>query len=121
MMIQMWWAFLRFLRAVFLPPKFTELEEHLIRQVSHLESELARERERAYPEPFIIPQPSGPHTLESPIAKETAERKRLEDASKIRWREHIATQEARAAELMKLDEARAKDARNDNETERQPS
>jgi hypothetical protein len=45
-MINIWWALLRFLRVVFVPPKFTELEEYLTRQVTHLESELNRERER---------------------------------------------------------------------------
>ena len=128
-MISIWWALLRFLRVVFIPPKFTELEEHLIRQTTHLESELNRERERNLelirelisPIQVPMPEPRGPHTLESPIAKETAERKRLENASKARWQEHIARQEARAAELMQLDETRAKDARNGNEANGQPS
>jgi hypothetical protein len=121
-MNQIWWATLRFLRAVFVPPKFTELEEYLTRQVSYLEAELNRERERyaelseriMFPNtPPVDMSMRGPHTLEPPVNKEAVERKRLEDASKQRWLEHVARQEQRAAELMQLDEARAKDARNE--------
>lgn len=121
-MIQMWWALLRFLRVIFVPPKFTELEEYLTRQVAHLESELNRERER-YLEladkvmfPAVISPiepPHGPHTIEPQVSKENAERKRLSDLSKQRWHDHIQRQEARAAELMQLDDARAKEARNE--------
>lgn len=128
-MIQIWWAALRFLRAVFVPPKFTELEDYLTRQVSHLESQLNIERERylelsnkiMFPNtPPVDLESRGPHTLEPQVSKENAERKRLSDLSKLRWQEHIARQEARAAELMQLDDARAKDARNE-ESSRQSS
>jgi len=121
-MIQIWWAFLRFLRAVFIPPKFSELEETLFHQISRLESELHIERERyldlsnkvMFPQETVEQDiPRGPLTLEPQISKDQAERKRLEDLSKLRWQEHIQRQELRAAELMKLDEARAKDARNE--------
>ena len=120
-MIQIWWALLRFLRIVFIPPKFTELEEYLTRQVSHLESELNRERERyaelsnkvMFPEATFVPIPQGPHTLDAQVSKDAAERTRLENLSKQRWLQQVARQEAKAAELMQLDEARAKDARNE--------
>jgi len=121
-MINIWWALLRFLKVIFVPPKFTELEEYLTRQVSFLESQLARERERCdelsqrimFPDtPQIEEIQRGPHTLDAQVTKEQAERKRLSDLSKLRWQEHIERQEARAAELMKLDDARAKDARNE--------
>jgi hypothetical protein len=122
-MINIWWGLLRFLRVVFIPPKFTELEEYLTRQVSHLEAELNRERDRyeellnrtifVTPSPPLDLIPQGPHTLDAQVSKEQAERKRLENASKQRWLEHVARQESKAAELMKLDEARAKDARNE--------
>ena len=120
-MINIWWALLRFLRVVFVPPKFTELEEYLTRQVTHLESELNRERERyaelsnkvMFPETTFVPIPQGPHTLDAQVSKDAAERTRLENLSKQRWLQQVARQEAKAAELMKLDEARAKDARNE--------
>jgi len=121
-MINIWWALLRFLKVVFVPPKFTELEEYLTRQVSHLEAELNRERERyetlsnkvMFPEHIEVVQvPQGPHTLDAQVSKEVAERKRLENASKQRWLEHVSRQEARATELMELDAVRAKDARNE--------
>lgn len=120
-MINIWWAFLRFLRVVFIPPKFTELEETLFNQIAHLESQVNQERERylelsnrvMFPETPTLELPQGPHNLEPPVNKEAQERKRLESLSKARWQEHIARQEAKAAELMKLDEARAKDARNE--------
>jgi hypothetical protein len=120
-MIQMWWALLRFLKAVFVPPKFTELEEYLTQQVSYLESQLNIERERylelsnkvMFPDTPPVEMMRGPLSTEPPINKEAAERKRLSDLSKIRWQEHIARQELRATELMQLDEARAKDARNE--------
>lgn len=121
-MINIWWALLRFLRVVFVPPKFTELEDYLTRQVSHLEAELNKERARyaelservMFPStPPAYEPPTGPHTLDAQVSKEQAERKRLENASKQRWLEHVSRQETRAAELMKLDEARAKDARNE--------
>jgi len=63
--------------------------------------------------PPVEEHPRGPHTLEPQVNKEQAERKRLSDLSKQRWQEHIARQEARANELMVLDDARAKDARNE--------
>lgn len=121
-MINMWWALLRFLRVVFIPPKFTELEEYLMRQVTHLEAELNRELNRyeALAEKVMFPEtitavevPQGPHTLDAQISKDAAERNRLENLSKLRWQEHVSRQESRAAELMILDEARAKDARNE--------
>jgi hypothetical protein len=121
-MINIWWALLRFLKVVFVPPKFTELEEYLTRQVSHLEAELNRERERyaelservMFPETIqVVQAPQGPHTLDAQVSKEVAERKRLENASKQRWLEHVSRQEARATELMELDAVRAKDARNE--------
>jgi len=122
-MIQIWWALLRFLKVIFVPPKFSELELYLTRQVSYLEAELNRERERyaelservMFPStpPAYEPVPQGPHTLDAQVSKEAAERKRLSDLSKLRLQEHIERQEARAAELMKLDDARAKDARNE--------
>jgi len=120
-MIQIWWGFLRFLKVVFVPPKFTELEDYLTRQVSHLEAQLARERERCdelsqrIMFPSIEPERAnyGPLSAEPQINKEAAERNRLQNLSKQRWLEHVSRQESRAAELMKLDEARAKDARNE--------
>jgi len=121
-MIPMWWAFLRFLRAVFIPPKFTELETTLFHQIANLESQLNIERERyldlsnkvMFPDtPLIDNTMRGPLSAEPNISKEAAERKRLSDLSKARWQEHIARQEMKAAELMKLDDARAKDARNE--------
>jgi hypothetical protein len=120
-MINIWWALLRFLRVVFVPPKFTELEEYLTRQVTHLESELNRQQDKyeelaqrvMFPEaPTFIPV-QGPHTLDAQVSKDAAERTRLENLSKQRWLQQVARQEAKAAELMKLDEARAKDARNE--------
>jgi len=61
----------------------------------------------------VVQVPQGPHTLDAQVSKEVAERKRLENASKQRWLEHVSRQEARATELMELDAVRAKDARNE--------
>ena len=119
-MIQIWWGFLRFLTAVFVPPKFTELETTLFHQISHLEAQLSIEREKyqelanriMFPDTPPV-EVRGPHALEPASTKEALERKRLSDLSKLRWQEHVTRQETRAAELMKLDDARAKDARNE--------
>jgi hypothetical protein len=113
---------MRFLRAVFIPPKFSELETTLFQQVSHLEAQLSIEREKyqelaqriMFPDtPPVDYSNRGPHTLEPSVSKEQMERKRLSDLSKLRWQEHVSRQEQRAAELMQLDDARAKDARNE--------
>jgi len=120
-MIQVWWALLRFLKAVFIPPKFTELEEYLTNQISYLEAQLSIERERyldlsnkvMFPDTPPVEMMRGPLSAEPQINKEAAERKRLSDLSKARWQEHILRQEQKAAELLKLDDARAKDARNE--------
>jgi hypothetical protein len=120
-MNNVWFAIVAFFKKLFVPPEYTTFERELLRQISHLESELFQQRER-YEERYsellerFLPGNNRPESApsESPVALNSKpswdERKKFhEEQSKLRaeelkarkltqeyWTKHIADLEKKS-------------------------
>ena len=125
-MNNVWWTFVTFLRKLFVPPKYTTLEEELIRQVSHLEGELHRAREKynELTERMLFP-PAGPNvptesvnfSIPTAIPPVRERRKQLEELSKARAHQEYL---ARADKLVAEAEERMRNRGEEESTESSP-
>lgn len=114
-MRNVWYTIVKFFKELFAPPESSTFERFLVAQVSHLESELARERER-YDELLsrFIPALNRPEPNPSDVKSITAAQptwqsrkaqleslseQRAKKAHDERWAQHIANLEAKNANL----------------------
>lgn len=116
-MNNVWWAIVKFFQKLFVPPEYTTLERELVRQVSHLEGELFKERQKyqELTERLLFP-PAGPvpdsQSELVPFAAVPPVRdraKELSDLSHARWLERADLMAAEAeAKLRERDRGKEK-------------
>lgn len=115
-MNNVWYSIVRFFQKLFVPPELTPFERFLVAQVSHLESEINRERELSRerekellerllpgnsPRPNVVQET--PVEVKPRLTRAQEMQARFEEASKERlkehWEKHIEDLERRNAEL----------------------
>jgi hypothetical protein len=125
-MNNVWWSFINFLKKLFVPPEYTPLERELLRQVSYLEGEFHRERERynELSERMLFP-PTGPvveqenvtFSVPNQVLPVSQRRKQLEDLSKQRWLERADRLVQEAEEKMRLRNEESKESSSSSEVQ----
>ena len=126
-MKNVWWTIVTFLRKLFVPPEFTALEHELLRQVSHLEGELHRQRDKyeeltqrllfpsAQP---VIEQGSVNFSVSNSVPPPRERAKQLSELSRLRYLEKADRIVAEAEERMRN---RGKEASEESPTEVGPN
>ncbi len=109
-MNNVWWAIVNFFRKLFVPPESTFLERELARQISNLESQLHREREK-YDELVqrllfptdgpVVEQKNVSFSVPTPLPPVRERAKELSDLSRRRWQEHADSIITEAEERLK--------------------
>lgn len=109
-MINVWWAIVNFFKKLFVPPELTSFERELVRQVSYLEGELHREREK-YEELVqrllfpangpVVNQEGVSFSVTNPLPPVRERAKELSELSRKRWLERADAIVADAEEKMR--------------------